>query len=130
MNEKDEIISAPAETPGPGLATPAEDLDALEAQICQLAGHLAAATCRFLLLVADFDGRPIPTSPPLPPTSGNITGCHDAAITSDTIIPNSNGDRLDLDHAIWVAFANARLTTTWIVDRYFLAGGGPCGDTL
>jgi hypothetical protein len=29
----------------------------LEAQICELAGHLAAATCRYLLLVADFDAR-------------------------------------------------------------------------
>src|SRR5512146_2232718 len=29
----------------------------LEARICELAGHLAAATCAFLLLVADFDAR-------------------------------------------------------------------------
>jgi len=29
----------------------------LEAQICELAGHLAAATCRFLVLLADFDAR-------------------------------------------------------------------------
>jgi 5-methylcytosine-specific restriction endonuclease McrA len=29
----------------------------LEAQICELAGHIAAATCRYLLLVADFDAR-------------------------------------------------------------------------
>jgi hypothetical protein len=29
----------------------------LEARICELAGHLAAATCRYLLLVADFDAR-------------------------------------------------------------------------
>jgi hypothetical protein len=29
----------------------------LEARICELAGHLTAATCRFLLLVADFDAR-------------------------------------------------------------------------
>jgi hypothetical protein len=27
----------------------------LEARICELAGHLAAATCQFLLLIADFD---------------------------------------------------------------------------
>ncbi len=32
-------------------------LERLEAQICELAGHLTAATCRFLLLVADFDAR-------------------------------------------------------------------------
>jgi hypothetical protein len=29
----------------------------LEARICELAGHLAAATCAFLLLIADFDAR-------------------------------------------------------------------------
>src|ERR1700758_180882 len=30
---------------------------AREAQICELAGPLAAATCRFLVLLADFDAR-------------------------------------------------------------------------
>src|SRR6478672_4136305 len=29
----------------------------VEAQLCELAGHLAAATCRFLVLLADFDAR-------------------------------------------------------------------------
>ena len=47
-------------------ATPALDgavpldsvpLERLEAQICELAGHLAAATCRFLVLLGDFDAR-------------------------------------------------------------------------
>jgi len=32
-------------------------LDQLEDQICELAGHLAAGTCRFLQLVAEFDAR-------------------------------------------------------------------------
>jgi hypothetical protein len=32
-------------------------LERLEAQICELAGHLSVATCRFLVLVADFDAR-------------------------------------------------------------------------
>ena len=32
-------------------------LERLEAQICELAGQLAAATCRFLVLLADFDAR-------------------------------------------------------------------------
>jgi Domain of unknown function (DUF222) len=32
-------------------------LERLEAQICELAGHLAAATCRFLVLLGDFDTR-------------------------------------------------------------------------
>jgi HNH endonuclease len=55
------------------------------------------------------DGSPVPASPQLPPVSGDITGCHDATITGVTIIPNWNGDKLDLDHAIRVAFVNARL---------------------
>jgi hypothetical protein len=37
-------------------------------------------------------------------------GCHDADITSGTIIPPWYGERLDLDHAIYVCFANARNT--------------------
>ena len=40
--------------PGPPGAVP---LERLEAQICELAGHLTAATCRFLVLLADFDAR-------------------------------------------------------------------------
>ena len=32
-------------------------LERLEARICQLAGHLTAATCRFLILLGDFDDR-------------------------------------------------------------------------
>jgi len=32
-------------------------MERLEARICELAGHLTAATCQFLLLVADFDAR-------------------------------------------------------------------------
>ena len=40
--------------PGPLGAVP---LERLEAQICELAGHLTAATCRFLILLADFDAR-------------------------------------------------------------------------
>ena len=40
--------------PGPPGAVP---LERLEAQICELAGHLAAATCRFLVLLGDFDAR-------------------------------------------------------------------------
>src|SRR5437016_3973237 len=36
---------------------PEVPLERLEAQIRELAGHLAAATCRFLVLLADFDAR-------------------------------------------------------------------------
>jgi hypothetical protein len=32
-------------------------LERLEERICELAGHLAAGTCRFLQLVAEFDAR-------------------------------------------------------------------------
>ena len=43
----------------PPPAPPAEPmpLERLEAQICEVAGHLAAATCRFLVLLAEFDER-------------------------------------------------------------------------
>jgi Domain of unknown function (DUF222)/HNH endonuclease len=45
---------SPAASPAGALGVP---LERLEAQICELAGHLAAATCRFLVLLADFDTR-------------------------------------------------------------------------
>jgi hypothetical protein len=32
-------------------------MERLEAQICELAGHIAAATCRFLVLLGEFDAR-------------------------------------------------------------------------
>jgi hypothetical protein len=32
-------------------------LDRLEAEICELAGHLAAGECRWLLLLNEFDRR-------------------------------------------------------------------------
>jgi len=42
----------------PGESGPASvPLERLEAQLCELAGHLAAATCRFLVLLGDFDAR-------------------------------------------------------------------------
>jgi len=54
------------------------------------------------------DGTPLPSSPPLPEPDGPIDQAHDAAITPDTIIPPWSGERLDLNHAIWACFANAR----------------------
>src|SRR6516162_7621109 len=45
-----DVAASPAEPPG-------VPLERLEAQICELAGHLAAATCRFLVLLGDFDAR-------------------------------------------------------------------------
>ena len=47
-------VTAPDSDSGPPEPVP---LERLEAQICELAGHLAAATCRFLVLLADFDAR-------------------------------------------------------------------------
>ena len=47
------IRGIPCETDDP-LRMPVEHL---EARICELAGHMAAATCRYLLLIADFDAR-------------------------------------------------------------------------
>jgi hypothetical protein len=54
------------------------------------------------------DGTPLPVCPPLPEPDGPIDQAHDADITPDTIIPPWYGERLDLDHAIWACFANAR----------------------
>jgi Domain of unknown function (DUF222)/HNH endonuclease len=53
------------------------------------------------------DGTSISACPALPPPDGAIGGCHDADITPDTIIPSWYGERLNLDHAIYVCLANA-----------------------
>jgi hypothetical protein len=55
------------------------------------------------------DGQPMPAAPALPGSHGDLAACHDADITTDTIIPAGLGDTLDLDLAIWAAFANARI---------------------
>jgi 5-methylcytosine-specific restriction endonuclease McrA len=44
-------------TPCPGEDPAVMPTEHLEARICELAGHLTAATCQFLLLIADFDAR-------------------------------------------------------------------------
>jgi 5-methylcytosine-specific restriction endonuclease McrA len=44
----------PAPDPDPPEQVP---LERLESEICELAGHLTAATCRFLVLLGDFDAR-------------------------------------------------------------------------
>lgn len=46
-----DLIPCPTDDP---MRMPVEHL---EARICELAGHLTAATCQFLLLIADFDAR-------------------------------------------------------------------------
>src|SRR5260221_2270517 len=40
---------------------------------------------------------------------GDLASCHDAQITTDTIIPAGLADKLDLDLAIWACLANARI---------------------
>src|SRR5215468_4754471 len=63
MFDTDELgsIFAAVSPPADAAASPAEPpqvpLERVETQICELAGHLAAATCRFLVLLADFDAR-------------------------------------------------------------------------
>jgi hypothetical protein len=47
----------PDTAPDPAPAAGGRPLAELESEICTLAGHLAAATCRFLVLLAEFDAR-------------------------------------------------------------------------
>ena len=63
------------------------------------------------------DGSRLPPSPPLPEPDGSIGETHDAAITPETIIPPWYGERLDLDHAIYICFANARTAEQKRADR-------------
>ena len=72
-------------------------------------GYLIAAARDGTFAFYRPDGTAIPPSPPLPPPDGTIEGCHDAGITPETIIPPWYGERLDLDYAIAVCFANARI---------------------
>ncbi len=55
------------------------------------------------------DGQPMPSAPALPESDADLTRCHDADITTDTIIPAGLADKLDLDLAIWACFANTRI---------------------
>jgi hypothetical protein len=71
-------------------------------------GYLIAAARDGTFAFYRPDGTAVPASPPLPTPDGTITDCHDADITPDTIIPPWYGERLDLDYAIHVCFANAR----------------------
>ena len=71
-------------------------------------GYLIAARPDGTFAFHRPDGTPIPSSPALPDVEGTIEGCHEADITPDTIIPPWYGERLDLDHAIYICLANAR----------------------
>jgi hypothetical protein len=70
-------------------------------------GYLIAAARDGTFTFYRPDGTMIPVSPALPSASGTIEDWHDADITPETIIPPWYGERLDLDHAIYVCFANA-----------------------
>ena len=71
-------------------------------------GYLIAARPDGTFAFHRPDGTPIPSSPALPDVEGTIEGCHEAGVTPETIIPPWYGERLDLDHAIYICFANAR----------------------
>ena len=70
-------------------------------------GYLIAAARDGTFAFYRPDGTALPASPAPPPADGTIGDCHDADITPETIIPPWYGERLDLDHAIYVCFANA-----------------------
>jgi hypothetical protein len=70
-------------------------------------GYLIAAAREGTFAFYHPDGTMIPSCPPLPQAGGTIQDCHDAEITPETIIPPWYGERLDLDYAIHVCFANA-----------------------
>ena len=63
------------------------------------------------------DGQPVPSAPALPGSDGDLAHCHDADITTDTIVPIGLADKLDLDLAIWACFANARIDAEQISEQ-------------
>jgi hypothetical protein len=70
-------------------------------------GYLIAAARDGTFTFYRPDGTAIPSCPPLPQPDGTIEALHDADVTPDTIVPPRYGERLDLDHAIYICFANA-----------------------
>jgi hypothetical protein len=70
-------------------------------------GYLIAAARDGTFVFYRPDSTEIPASPTMPPAGGTVEDFHDADITPETIIPPWYGERLDLDHAIYVCFANA-----------------------
>jgi Domain of unknown function (DUF222)/HNH endonuclease len=74
-------------------------------------GYLITRTPDGTLTFTRPDGHPLPGNPGLPGSDDedDLARCHDADITTETIIPDGLADKLDLDLAIWAAFANTRL---------------------
>jgi len=85
-------------------------------------GYLIAAKLGGIFAFYRPDGTALPPSPPLPEPVGTIGDCHAAEITEGTIIPPWYGERLDLDHAIYVCLANTR------TDRERQAGRDQVGE--
>jgi hypothetical protein len=71
-------------------------------------GYLIAAPPDGAFAFYRPDGTALPNSPPLPSPQGPVDQVHDADITPETIIPPWYGERLDLDHAIYICLANAK----------------------
>jgi hypothetical protein len=71
-------------------------------------GYLIAAAPPGTFSFYRPDGILLPSCPALPGPDGSISTAHDADVTEDTIVPPWHGERLDLDHTIYVCFANAR----------------------
>ncbi len=71
-------------------------------------GYLIAAARDGTFTFYRPGGTALPACPPPAQADGTIQDCHDADITTETIIPPWYGERLDLDHAIYICFANAR----------------------
>ena len=80
-------------------------------------GYLIAAARDGTFAFCRPDGTMLPACPALPQADGEIGDCHDADITPETIIPPWYGERLDLDHAIYLCFANARTKEERRADR-------------
>jgi 5-methylcytosine-specific restriction endonuclease McrA len=72
-------------------------------------GYLITTSQHGTFAFARPDGQPLPANPGLPGSDEDLASCHDADITTETIIPDGLADKLDLDLAIWAAFANTRL---------------------
>jgi len=71
-------------------------------------GYLIAAKPGGTFAFCRPDGTRLPSCPPLPEPDGPVGQAHDADITPGTIIPPWYGERLDLDHAIYICLANAK----------------------
>jgi hypothetical protein len=80
-------------------------------------GYLIAAARDGTFTFHRPDGAALPPSPALPAPDGAIEDVHEASISTETIIPPWYGERLDLDHAIYVCFANARSEEERLADR-------------